>query len=207
MASPTRSMLDYYLVLDFEATCDDRSPPVPQEIIEFPVLKVNASSLETESVFHTYVLPVAHPKLTPFCTQLTGITQDQVDGQPTLPEALKNFHAWMEANGLLDPSVTFSFVTCGDWDLKTMLPRQCGHFNIPTANYFHRWINIKVAFQKLTGKKAKGMISMLDYFGLSLDGRHHSGIDDSRNIAKVLKKLAEIDKVILPTTTLPSYKM
>ena len=196
----SKSKLDYYLVLDFEATCDDHHPPSPQEIIEFPVLKVNAASMQTESVFHTYVLPMAHPNLTPFCTSLTGITQDMLEGQPTLPDILRNFHSWLETNGLLHPSVSFAFVTCGDWDLKTMLPSQCKHFNIPIPNYFRRWINIKVVFKNLTGCKAKGMLAMLNHFKLSLDGRHHSGIDDSKNIAKILGKLAEIDPNILPTT-------
>ena len=192
--------LDYYLVLDFEATCDDQQPPKPQEIIEFPVLKVNAQTLETESVFHTYVRPTAHPILTPFCTQLTGITQDQVDGKPTLSEVLKQFNLWMESNGLLDPSISFSFVTCGDWDLKTMLPGQCKHFNLPIQDYFRKWINIKIVFFNVTGVKAKGMPFMLDHFKLQLDGRHHSGIDDSKNIAKILAKLAEIKPNIQPTS-------
>ena len=31
----------YAIVLDFEATCDDRNPPDPQEIIEFPSVLVS----------------------------------------------------------------------------------------------------------------------------------------------------------------------
>ena len=198
--------LDYYLVLDFEATCDQGKAPKPQEIIEFPVLKVNAKTLTTESVFHTYVQPTAHPILTPFCTELTGITQDKVDGQPTLAEVLQKLHSWLESNGLLNPGVSFCFVTCGDWDLKTMLPSQCKYFNIPIQNYFQRWINIKHVFRDVTRQKPSGMPTMLKYFDLSLDGRHHSGIDDSKNIAKILAKLAEIQPNIQPTTTLPIFK-
>ena len=36
-----------------------------------------------------------------------------------------------------------------------------------------------------TRKAAKGMAMMLSHFKLTLDGRHHSGIDDCRNIAKL----------------------
>lgn len=39
-------VMDYYLVLDFEATCEKHKKIVPQEIIEFPVLKVNARTLK-----------------------------------------------------------------------------------------------------------------------------------------------------------------
>ena len=35
------------------------------------------------------------------------------------------------------------------------------------------------------------MADMLDSVGLKLEGRHHSGIDDARNIAKVCIKLVE----------------
>ncbi len=199
--------LDYYLVVDFEATCDDRKPPKPQEIIEFPVLKVNAKTLQTESVFHTYVQPTVHPILTPFCTELTGITQDKVNGQPRLTNVLENLHSWMESNGLLDPAISFCFVTCGDWDLKTMLPGQCKYFDIPIKNYFRRWINIKHVFRDLTHQKPSGMPTMLKCLDLSLDGRHHSGIDDSKNIAKILAKLATIQPNIQPTTTLPTYRL
>lgn len=44
---------DYFLVLDFEATCDEERKTHPIEIIEFPVLKINARTLQCESTFHT----------------------------------------------------------------------------------------------------------------------------------------------------------
>ena len=104
--------LDYFLVLDFEGVINkDPGCPNVMEIIEFPVLKVNARSLETESIFHSYVQPVIHPKLNPICTELTGITQDMVDGQPILPEVLKSLDAWMKSEGLLEKGVEFCFVT------------------------------------------------------------------------------------------------
>lgn len=45
------------------------SRPV-QEIIEFPILKLNGRTMEIESTFHMYVQPVVHPQLTPFCTEV-----------------------------------------------------------------------------------------------------------------------------------------
>ena len=207
MASPVQMPVDYFLVLDFEATCEDKTKMKPQEIIEFPVLKVNAQTMTVESTFHTYVQPTAHPVLTPFCTKLTGITQEMVDGQPVLEEVLKEFHKWMSTSGLLDPGVNFCFVTCGDWDLKTMLPSQCKHFRLPIPHYFRKWVNIKRIFEAATGQKAKGMVGMLEYFELQLEGRHHSGIDDSRNIACILAKLAKVHPDIQPTTELPPFEI
>ena len=70
--SPTQRF-DYFCVLHFEATCDRVSPPIPQEIIEFPVVLINASTLETEAECRSYIRPVFHPTLRKFCVDLTGI--------------------------------------------------------------------------------------------------------------------------------------
>jgi len=43
-----------------------------QEIIEFPVLKVNGRTFEIEAQFHQYVQPDVHKELTDFCTQVCG---------------------------------------------------------------------------------------------------------------------------------------
>jgi inhibitor of KinA sporulation pathway (predicted exonuclease) len=70
--------------------------------------------------------------------------------------------------------------------------------NIP--NYLKRWINLKKVFpvhlfdpnaykSEFTFVKdvkkplVSGMPHMLELCGLELKGKHHSGIDDSRNIA------------------------
>lgn len=84
-------------------------------------------------------------------------------------------------------------VTCGDWDLKTMLPRQLTLTNTKlspkVSALLTNRVNIKFAFAKAYNKKPKGMAGMLEDLGLNLEGRHHSGIDDSRNIARITAKL------------------
>ncbi|XP_033738007.1 ERI1 exoribonuclease 3-like isoform X1 [Pecten maximus] len=178
----------YFLVLDFEATCDDRKKLHPQEIIEFPVVMLNTETLATEAVFHQYVQPRVHNHLSHFCTNLTGIIQEMVDGQDHIEDVLKKYDKWMEEK-LLSKGHTFTFVTCGDWDLKTMLPSQCDYFNIKKPGYFNQWINIKKEYAAATSKYPKGMLAMLDGLSLRLEGRHHSGIDDSKNITRVVVEL------------------
>ncbi|XP_071117298.1 ERI1 exoribonuclease 3-like [Haliotis cracherodii] len=181
---------DFLLVLDFEATCVARGERLqPQEIIEFPCLKVNAQTGDIESQFHQYVRPRVHPQLTDFCTELTGIIQDMVDGQPHLEAVLEMFDEWMTKEGLLDGKTTSAFVTCGDWDLRTMLPGQCRHFNIKPKPYFSQWINIKKSCAESTSVFPRGMIGMLSLLQLQHQGRHHSGIDDCTNIAAAVKEL------------------
>jgi len=191
MAAAKQQNFDYFLILDFEATCIRNGKPDPQEIIEFPILKVNAMTMNVEAKFHQYVQPDVHRELSTFCTELTGIIQEQVDGQPNLQTTLQSVHSWMEREGLLDPSTRSVFVTCGDWDLQTMLPTQCRYLQIEPAAYFSRWINIKKVYAGVVGTYAKGVLDMLSGLRLKHEGRLHSGIDDCVNIANILRGLAE----------------
>jgi len=70
-----KQSFDLFFVLDFEATCDDVRNYPNQEIIEFPIVVVDAKTFEITTEFHRYVRPVWNPKLTNFCTDLTGIQQ------------------------------------------------------------------------------------------------------------------------------------
>ena len=74
---PQSQKFEYLLVLDFEATCGPQGyAPKPQEIIEFPCALLNVKKgFQIEAIFHEYVRPIHNPKLTTFCTELTGITQ------------------------------------------------------------------------------------------------------------------------------------
>ncbi|GFT96069.1 ERI1 exoribonuclease 3 [Trichonephila clavipes] len=186
-----KQKFDYFLVLDFEATCDSPKTLVPQEVIEFPVLKVSSLSFEVESIFHSYVKPVIHPDLTKFCTQLTGITQDVVDAYPEFEEVFEEFQSWLEIENLLDPKTSFVFVTVGNWDLKYLFPVQYKGLRVPYPEYMKRWINLKASFADLSTVYPRNMVTMMKYCQLEHEGRLHSGIDDCKNIARVLKNLAE----------------
>ena len=63
-----------------------------------------------------------------------------VDGSDNFPKVFSNFKEWMSSS-VGDQS--FLFVTCGDWDLKQMLPQQCQREQIDLPPYFRTWMNIK----------------------------------------------------------------
>jgi len=204
--------IKYLLILDFEATCDqadaDNTTHVrfgPPEIIEFPTILYNIDARKVEGEFHTYVKPQINPILTKFCTELTGIQQSWVDQAPVLLDVLKNHDIWLHENGLLlngqPTEKTFAYVTCGDWDLKQMLPSQCERLKYKRLHYFWQWINIKFIFQRVTNISGKAMAQMLQVLKLPLEGKHHSGIDDCRNITKIAQTLIERGGVFTITTT------
>ncbi len=191
--------LTHYAVLDFEATCERGRAPVPQEVIEFPTVLMDARSLEAVDEFSTFVRPTHHPRLSGFCTELTSIMQTDVDDAPPFREVFDEHVRWLAYHGLSveepDGDRPWAFVTCGDWDLKTLFPVQRAACDPPIDNVpaaYARWINIKRSFSSLPQYgRARGMQGMLAVLGLELEGRHHRGIDDCRNIARIVRALAE----------------
>ena len=190
-------IIDFIAILDFEATCwekqEQRPNPKVQEIIEFPTLLIDTSNSEIISEFHEYVKPDVHQNLSKFCTDLTGIEQQTVDSGTNLDEVIKRHIEWLRLNDLEvipgDGGKSFAYVTCGDWDLKTCLPNQLAYHGRKPHVCFQRWINIKHVFSEMIGQKAGGMVGMLKKLNLKLEGRHHSGIDDCRNIHRIAQQL------------------
>lgn len=182
------------------------------------MLKVDSRTMEPVSQFHQYVCPSVNSELTPFCTQLTGIIQDMIDGQPQFSETLRRFDKWMETEGgwksrrflsacfvtysfvdLLRPEISSCFVTCGDWDLGMMLPNQANHFGVPLRPYFSKWINLKHAFSEAIGHYPRSMMLMLESLAIKHTGREHSGIDDCRNMMHIMQVLAQRGHVFRAT--------
>lgn len=79
----------YFVVIDFEATCDKDRNPHPQEIIEFPSVIVSSVTGQLEACFQTYVRPTCNQHLSDFCKGLTGIQQIQVCSELSLPTIIE----------------------------------------------------------------------------------------------------------------------
>ncbi|CAN0242565.1 unnamed protein product [Ectocarpus sp. 13 AM-2016] len=79
-----------------------------------------------------------------------------------------------------------------------MMPAQCKLIDAPVPPHFNSWANIKEdvmyratrqSQRRPRGGKVSGMPAMLSALGLVLEGRHHSGLDDCRNIARIAIEL------------------
>lgn len=166
-----------YLVVDLEATCDDRGavPRHESEIIEIGAVLVDGETLRPLEEFQTFVRPVVHPKLTAFCTELTTITQADVDGAPTFPEVAP------ELAGFGAGAV---FCSWGNYD-RNQLEQDARRHGIPMPLPGSH-LNIKEQFARVMGGKQQGNRGALARVGLAATGTHHRGIDDARNIARLL---------------------
>ncbi len=184
-------IMEYYLcVLDFEATCwNDNSVSKEQmEIIEFPsvIYKIDEiNSTQTfVSEFAKYVKPTLNSKLSAFCTELTGIQQSTVDAAETIDKVYAQHIKWLNTN--IPMGAELVFATAGKWDLLTQLPREIKNKKLKKSKLYSKVIDVKTEFEYFYQMKAGGMTGMLDKLGMELEGRHHSGIDDTRNIAKII---------------------
>ena len=78
------------------------------------------------------------------------------------------------------------------WDFGKFLPEQCALSGIPVPSYANKWINLRkhwYRYYKFTPDQPVTFEVLLEKLGMSFDGRPHSGIDDARNIAKLLVKM------------------
>ncbi|KAL4204720.1 hypothetical protein AMTRI_Chr01g111270 [Amborella trichopoda] len=180
---------DYYLVLDLEGKV---------EILEFPVVMIDARTLEFVDCFHRFVRPVqmSERRIKEYIEGKYGkLGVDRVwfDTAITFQELLPQFELWMTQHLLLKEREKWlhqaAFVTCGNWDLKTKVPQQCEVSCIELPSYFREWINLKDIYLNFYNKRATGMMAMMKGLGISMMGSHHLGIDDAKNITRVLQQM------------------
>jgi inhibitor of KinA sporulation pathway (predicted exonuclease) len=86
------------VVVDVEATCWKKGVfSRNKETIEIgAVLMLFDRAPAKWPEFQTFVRPLRLPQLSRFCRELTGITQENVDGAPPFPEALRLFLDWSQ---------------------------------------------------------------------------------------------------------------
>lgn len=179
----------YSCVTDLEATCCDQEQQPPafpkeeMETIEIGAVMVDGETLVPLDEFQAFVRPVRHPRLDPFCTALTTIRQDDVDQAGTFPEVFTAFLVWAGQYPL------WRFSSWGAYDVK-QLRRDGAFWNLSETWSWEEAINLKRLFARQRGIKECGIPAALSIAGLSpMTGIHHRGIDDARNIARLLPLL------------------
>lgn len=187
--------LDRIFVVDVEATCwetREEQGSMPNEVIEIGICELNKAKgiIDVSS----YVIRPKFTKVSPFCTTLTGWTQEAVDEGADMAStllAIRNDYRITKDN------LWFSF---GEYDrvkLSSNVGEKGGVFELygirrednPFAQ-MRAHFNVKTLMALKEGlAKEMGMDRALKYYGLTLDGRHHNGADDAANIAKIVTKV------------------
>jgi inhibitor of KinA sporulation pathway (predicted exonuclease) len=170
-------------VIDLEATCWRGEPPAGQisEIIEIGLCVVDLEQRSRVERDRIMVRP-ERSTVSEFCTELTGITQAEVDAGVSFQEAvgilLERHH-----------SDSRPWASWGDYDRK-QVQRQCSAISIGYP-FGATHINAKAVFAESYALPRQGMDSALRHAQLPLEGRHHNGADDAWNIAALILTLIE----------------
>jgi len=169
-----------YIIADLEATCDEQGFPLDRmETIEIGAICLNSAGGPVVGEFGAFVRPVVTRTLSAFCTTLTGITQSDVESAEPFYDVFARFVEWCTGEG--EP---FVFGSWGNYDL-TQLQRDCARHKTAFPAALLRHINIKAEFSRQYAVKPMGMMGALKHLKITPEGRHHRGIDDARNIAKI----------------------
>ncbi len=192
--------LNTVFVVDVEATCwstdadhgDEPQGTQPNEIIE---IGVAALSVRTGAVAQRAGI-VVRPRFSTvsrFCTGLTGWTQPDVD------RGLDIVDAFAEFRRLFGPTRNHVWLSFGEYD-RLKLSSLTGPSGVgalygilPEDNPFdgmRAHLNVKTLMAlKHKLKRELGMSAALRFYGLELEGRHHSGADDAANIARIAARV------------------
>jgi 3'-5' exoribonuclease 1 len=167
-----------YIILDLEATCwSDRSIKHQNEIIEIGALKINERQ-EVLGEFNAFIKPKMHPIISDFCTELTSITQTEIDNARDYNSVISDFWSWIE----LDEE--YLLCSWGFYD-KSQFKKDCELHALPTGWLKHH-ISLKHQYSKIKNlPRLYGMGGALKKERIQLEGTHHRGIDDARNISKL----------------------
>jgi len=171
------------LVVDVESTCNEPQPKnFISEIIEIGVAELDTKSLKVVKSGSIFIKP-QFSEITQFCTDLTSITPEMVNSL-----GVSFFHACMKLEteyGCKNKTwASFGYYDKGIFEKNAIL------HNVQSPFKYNNHINIKNFYAASMGRnKEKGMPGVLSDLGLSLEGRHHRGVDDAYNIAQILAEL------------------
>lgn len=170
------------IIIDLEATCWSSKTPKGQhhDVIEYGVAVLEVASgniLANEGI----LVKPTNSTVSEFCTELTTITPDMVANAPSFSDASQYLKDKYQAN-------RHPWASYGAYDMN-QLKRQCLREKV-SFPLSQQHLNVKALFAlRHQLSHPVGMDAALKQLGIPLEGTHHRGIDDARNIAKILRQL------------------
>jgi len=167
-----------------------RRPGEHREIVQIGAVRTETKTGKFPLLekFECMVMPSINPKLSKYFIELSGITQEQIDGKGEFfPEAIKKF--W-DFSGLYP---------CWSWekDDAVVIGENCQIHDLPCPFFGpESFFDLRDIFWPL-GIKAENYNSgnLTEIFGQKSKHRRHQGIDDTLTIIDALRMLAEGKKL------------
>lgn len=170
------------LIIDLESTCwNDRPREYATENAEIIEIGVTLYSTKDKRILEnkSYLVKPQCTEVSDFCTELTTITPEMLEKEASLADVLKQ----------ISKDYKLKELTWGSWGFYdyNQLRRECRRKNIRNPFGERNYINIKKMVALNNGwSKEKGIGNALEAIGLEFEGTAHRGIDDTKNIARIL---------------------
>ncbi|EEB09186.1 double-strand siRNA ribonuclease [Schizosaccharomyces japonicus yFS275] len=211
--------LRYLLVVDVEATCEEGCGfSYMNEIIEFPCLLYDLEQKRIIDEFHTYVKPRRIPTLSNYCKELTKIPQKLIDNAPPFKTVLDLLHEFLSKHDdkLIPPvngpntfewsrlpktayhfrsQKNWAWACDGPWDMASFVAKE---FATTEENNPPSWINgpfvdVRSLFSDAFRVSKSNINAMLSRWNLTFEGQEHNGLDDARNLVRVIQHMQQED--------------
>lgn len=171
-----------FIVFDLEATCWPGKPADKrQEIIEIGALRMSPYG-EVISTFSKFVRPLLNPVLSPYCLELTSISQIDINRANSFPEVIDHFLDWAEID-----YEDYWLCSWGSFD-KELLLHDCLLHDLDDE-WVDCHINIRRQYHEIKRLRRKlGLKSAVEKEGFEFTGAHHRAFDDAENLAKIFSK-------------------
>lgn len=194
-----------YIIFDLEFNQDFsslqnfelKSSRYPFEIIQIGAIKLD-DQLNTLSTFNTYVKPTFYSAISPFITDLTGITMSQLIAQETFPGVYQNYMQFIQNQKAV-------FIIWGMSDIKELF-RNVNYHALENTLLPRKFINIQPYVSQYLGFSSKKLLKLEDAverLEISITQPFHNAFNDAYYTAEIFKKV--YTPIIKPTYYDPTY--
>lgn len=199
------------LYIDLEWNCWD-GPPIPgryQDIIEIGVVEVRLDTLEMIGE-KDYLIRPRLVDISAACTQLTGLTAEDLKKAPPFLDVLRRFEEDFQPRGKL----------CCAWGSDaSVLDSACSRYKVPCP--LRNRVDVSQLFwHSFLLKDQPSLRTAVEIAGIPFDGIAHTALGDARNTARVHAEIirrmrqgstsapnVEIPKHASPQSTLMAEKL
>jgi len=136
---------------------------------------------------------------------LTGISKDTLKSKGNLENAVHQFDNYIKRK--FGNTKEFRLITDGIWDLQIQLYREAQKKKINLAWYYKEYLDLKDEFRNFLPwfpeSYRPDLRAMVKALRLDFMGKHHNGLDDSRNIAQIVLRLLLLGHVFTQPKQIP----
>ena len=156
------------------------------EVIQIGAVKLDKNMCPCGS-YQVIVKPKYYKKLHKHVSQLTGITQEQIDLGTTLPEAAERFRKWCGKD--------FCFLTWGPDDIPML--KENFHIHDIEADWLDNVYDLQLIFSRQTenSKKQRSLEFAMEHFEIPQNLPAHDALNDAYFTALVAEKLDVVEGI------------